>query len=394
MKPTLQIGATQIPCEQVFQHLSDSHLLPQLLREMAIEELIDRTAQEFGIDLTPTTAEFDRLTAQVARIGPFQGMNAEQIATISTRTIKLHKFKQAGWGHQVNGYYEIVRDKLHRVVYSILQVEDGSLAQELFFRIQSGEHSFAQLAIQYSQATSAKNGGVVGPVSAKDTPPAIVQTLTKLIPGQLSPLFKLDRYYGFIRLDRWIPTVLDEHTHQVLLDELFDCWIEEHIAIEVGENGEISMSQPNMLTSTLPELAQIETPADRFTPNFAQGEIQISETLDSGILPPTTPEVTVVTEIQPPDLDVSTGFFFPNNQPDGLTQKTLATDGIPIAPTPELILDPQSINPVSQSKARSSQLIFILGLISSLGLLAIGVQYYTQQPHSPAQTLPELPSNR
>jgi parvulin-like peptidyl-prolyl isomerase len=229
MNKALQIGDVQIPCAQVLAQLQDSPLLPQLLQEIATEESIDLIAIQLQLDLTPTPAELDQLSSQVASITTFQGMNPVQIAAITTRTLKLQKFKQAGWGSQVSNYYQSVQHQLHRVTYSILQVEDGLLAQELFFRIQSGEQSFAELAIEYSQDEHAHNGGSVGPILVKDLPAAIVGVLAQLAPGGLSSLFQIDRYYGFIRLDRLVSPQLDQHLHQMLLDELFDNWIKSQL---------------------------------------------------------------------------------------------------------------------------------------------------------------------
>lgn len=225
MDKVLQIGDIQIACSQVLAQLQDSPLLPQLLQEMAIEELIDRIATESQLDLTPTPAEVEGLSAQLAGIITFQGMNPNQIATITTRTIKLQKFKQTGWGSRVSEYFQLVQPQLQRVVYSILLVEDGLLAQELFFRIQSGEQSFAEIAIEYSQDQTAENGGLIGPILTKDVAPELMQVLFQLAPGGLSPLFQLGDYYGFLRLNQIISPQLDEHLSQSLLDELFDNWI-------------------------------------------------------------------------------------------------------------------------------------------------------------------------
>lgn len=219
----------QIACSQVLAQLQDSPLLPQLLQEIAIEDTINRLCAELQLDLTPTPAEFEQLSAQLAGIVTFQGMNADQITAIATRTLTLQKFKQAGWGNRVSDYYQQVKPQLRRVTYSMLQVEDGLLAQELFFRVQSGEQSFAELAIEYSQDEMATKGGLVGPIPIKEVPPAIIQVLSQLKPGGLSPLFQLGRYYGFIRLNQLVLPQLDQHLFQVLLDELFDNWIQTQL---------------------------------------------------------------------------------------------------------------------------------------------------------------------
>jgi parvulin-like peptidyl-prolyl isomerase len=230
MNLSLQIGDSQISHVQILQQLQNSPLLPQILREIVTDELIDRRAGEFQLDLTPTPTEFDRMSAQVAQIVTFQGMNAEQIAAITTRTIKLQKFKQAGWGHRVDEYYQTVQHQLVRVKYSILLVEDGLQAQELFFRIQSGEQAFAEIASQYSQHETAEQGGLVGPLFIKAVHPTISQILLQLKPGGLSPLFQVERYFGLIRLNELVPPQLDETTSQLLLDELSEPWLQSQFA--------------------------------------------------------------------------------------------------------------------------------------------------------------------
>ncbi len=268
MDKVLQIGDIQIACSQVLAQLQDSPLLPQLLQEMATEELIDRIAAEFQLDLTSTPAEFEQLSAQVAGIITFQGMNAAQIATITTRTIKLQKFKQAGWGNRVSEYFQLVQPQLQRVTYSILLVEDGLLAQELFFRIQSGEQSFAELAIEYSQDQTAPKGGLIGPILTKDIAPEIIQVLSQLTPGGLSPLFQLGHYYGFIRLNQILSSQLDESLSQVLLDQLFDNWIQT----QLSQSPSLALAPPQNITTNSPTNIPIFAP--NFTPVPASKESQ------------------------------------------------------------------------------------------------------------------------
>jgi hypothetical protein len=316
MNLALQLGDSQIPVERVLQQLHESQLLPQLLREILIDETIDRVAREYDIDLTPTEAEFERLSAQVATIAPFQGMSPEQLEAITNRTLKAYKFKQAGWGHKVSSYFETVRDRLDRVSYSLLLIEDGSIAQELFFRVQAAENSFAEPALTYPQHETAQRGGSIGPMLLSEVNPAIASVLKQLKPGELSTLFQLDRFYGFIRLNDLIKPELDENMHQSLLDELFENWIQTQLASEIGTNAEIFLT--TLAADT--DLAKVGTAApnrssatfDPFAPDFAYRATDLAE--DAGdSLPPTTPEVTVVTEPEEKDLAVTTSFFFPDS---------------------------------------------------------------------------------
>ncbi len=414
MNLALQIGDTRIPCDRVLQQLYDSQLLPQLLREMVIDELIDRVARENQIDLIPTQAEFDQLSAQVASIAPFQGMNSEQIETITRRTLKLHKFKQAGWGHKVSSYFQTIQSQLYRVSYSILQVEDGSLAQELFFRIQSGEQSFAELAVEYSQADSAQRGGLVGPILSREIPAALGQVLQRLAPGELSPLFRIDNCYGFIRLNDALPPQLDENMHQVLLDELFESWIKEQIATEIGTNGEISISPTTTLVEQPPEPAPATTTridgngsmddssplADLFAPDFAYREPEVLTTPPQ-IQPNDTPEVTVVTEPEHQDLKISTGFFFPNRQKDptlpAAEPTTLTAATAPAADTGSTFVLPPDLEattpPIIEAQYRSRKLAIGIALLATISLSAIAIRQYLSQSPRPQPAAPSITPN-
>jgi parvulin-like peptidyl-prolyl isomerase len=410
MNLALQIGESQIPCDRVLQQLYDSQLLPQLLREMVIDELIDRVAAKYQIDLTPTPTEFEKLSAQVANITPFQGMNATQIEAITRRTLNLHKFKQAGWGHKVSSYYQTIQHHLYRVSYSILQVEDGLLAQELFFRIQSGEQSFAELAVQYSQADSAKRGGTIGPILSREIPAELGQILQKLSPSELSPLFRLDNYYGFIRLNEVLAPKLDENMHQVLLDELFDSWIQEQIAIEVGGNGEISIAPITTRIEQPPELAPVEMArndsnsnttdnqplADLFAPDFAYREPDLTQIAAPQIPPSDTPDVTVVTEPAAKDLEVSSSFFFPNRQQDPALPEsnstTATTSRATEAANPNTFVLPpdpdQTTPPLVQTQRRSRTLMIGLLLLIAPAIVMMGIDRFSQSAN-PIQSLPE-----
>ncbi len=396
---SLQLRDNQISSDRTLQYLASSQLLPQLLREMVVDELIERVVKAEQIDLTPSAAEWDRLSAQIAKISPFQGMNSEQFDAITTRTLKLHKFKQAGWGHRVNEYYQSIEHRLHRVVYSVLHVEDGLLAQELFFRVQSGEQSFKELVQQYSpDPTLVQSGGIVGPILTGKIPPALVQTVTKLHPGELSPLFQLDRYYGFIRLEDWIPAKLDENMRQLLLDELFENWIQERIGTEIGQNAEISLIEveppspaPALIDSepvkTLSSTIEIPEPwADTFAPNFVRGETIIAQEREISIpIDPReeqpeshTSEVTVVIEPEERDLDVTTGFFFPNLQSDAtsptatpsLSQKTIDNSHSISTVSPSQLTE----DPLIESQNRSRQIA--IGILLSIALGCIGANYF------------------
>jgi parvulin-like peptidyl-prolyl isomerase len=234
MSSSLNIGDAQIPFDRTIEQLNQFELYPQLLQEIVIDDLLEEMAVAWSIDVNYTSDEFERKYQEVIKIPALQGMNSSQLESITDRELRLQKFKSARWGDEVEGYFQKQKGGLNRVILSILQVEEGSLMQELFFRIQSGETSFAEAVLDYSQGMHASKGGILGPLLFRELTPAIGQLVKKMEPGELSPLFEMDNYYTVFRLDEWEAAQLDDRMHQFLVDELFNSWLETQISIKVS----------------------------------------------------------------------------------------------------------------------------------------------------------------
>ncbi len=234
MKPSLDLDSYQISGDFLIGQLHRFQLLPQLIQEITIDNLIKSTALARSIDLNYTSIEFAQKYAEIENLSAVRGMNDLQLKAICDRELRLQKFKLAQWGDKVESYFDAQGRGLDRVLLSILQVEDAIVAQELFFRIQSGEQSFAEIALDYSQDIYAQNGGSLGPVLWRKLSPNIRNVLEKLAPGQLSTPFKIDSYYTLCRIDEVELAQLDDLRYQFLLDELFFNWLKSHPVFQSG----------------------------------------------------------------------------------------------------------------------------------------------------------------
>jgi parvulin-like peptidyl-prolyl isomerase len=226
MSLVLDVGKYQIPSDRVMQQLRDIKILPQLMAEMTIDELVDRHAKIMSIDLTYTQFEFDKLATKIIQTSGLKGLDSDQLAGIVDRQLKLNKFKTAKWGDEIETYFHSQSTGLDRVIVSVLQVPDALLAQELKFRIQAGEQSFTEIVLDYSEGDGAENGGVIGPILVRDLPLGISEIITQLQSGEISDLFQLDLLYTYFRLDELSPATLDDRMENFLLDELFNNWVE------------------------------------------------------------------------------------------------------------------------------------------------------------------------
>jgi hypothetical protein len=234
MSTIVRIGTHQLTAARVCQHLSTSQFLPQLLREIVIDEALSQWQPSPWPQLAQGDTRVEDYDLVEGELALSQAINRSGAIVIAERDAKIQKFKQDVWGAKLGSYYLSRKSQLDRIVCSVMQVESEETAQELFFRVQSGGKSFAELAFKYSQGAEARDGGKLGPIPAANLHPEIYRQVSHLQLGQISPLFIIAPFYMFVRLEELIPARFDDNLRQFLLDELFEKWIQDRISAEIG----------------------------------------------------------------------------------------------------------------------------------------------------------------
>lgn len=234
MTKVLQVGNRIITAKEIIPLLAGYQMLPQLLREILIDQAIApiECTPEEKANACQQFYEKNQLTAQSDRASwlAHHSMTNEQLEALATRGVKIEKFKQANWGHKLESYFLSRKFKLDKVMYSLIRLKEMGIAQELYFRIQEGEQSFAEIAREYSQGPEAQVGGLVGPVELNTPHPKLAQILSVSQPGQLWPPIRLGEWLVIVRLEKLIPAHLDEQMRRQLLHELFSAWLQEQLS--------------------------------------------------------------------------------------------------------------------------------------------------------------------
>ncbi|BAZ18969.1 hypothetical protein NIES4071_108540 (plasmid) [Calothrix sp. NIES-4071] len=244
MASVIQIGNKKIQPAELPHLLAGHKILHILQREVIIDKAIAT------IELTPeekatTIEQFcqqNKLTAKEAITAAQKQLciTSQQFEAIATRELRVEKFKIATWGNKLEQYFLQCKSQLDKVVYSLLRTDSSEIAQELFFRIQDGDATFADCAKEYSQGAEAQTGGLIGPVPISQAHPAIAQKLGTSKPGQVLPPMKLENWYVIVRLEKLIGAQLDDAMKATLLNHLFEQWLAEQI-----QNTPISLVNDN-----------------------------------------------------------------------------------------------------------------------------------------------------
>jgi parvulin-like peptidyl-prolyl isomerase len=233
MSTVMQLGNRVIQAEDIVPLLRSYQLLPQLIRESVIDEaiaLIVCTPAE-TVEACERFYHHYQLTTEAERQQwlELHGMSPNDVAAIATRQMRIDLFKRRTWSLKIPSYFLSRKANLDRVIYSLICLQDREIAQELFFRIQNGEQSLAELAQTYSQGSEADTGGWVGPVELGILHPALGRLLYVSQPGVLHEPMPIENWWAIVRLEQRIPAILDETMEQRLLEELFQAWLQEQI---------------------------------------------------------------------------------------------------------------------------------------------------------------------
>ena len=233
MTTTLQLGDRILSSEEIIPLLASYKLIPQLLCEM----IIDRAIAPINCTLEEKEQACQQfyqhwgLTSEAQRQAWREQyhLSQQQLENLATRRLRVEKFKQYTWGHQLQSYFFQRKKQLDRVIYSLIRTTDVGVANEIYFRLQEGEQSFAELARTYSEGPEALTGGLMGPIELSTLHPILAQLLSTSQVGVIRPPVLLGEWQAIIRLEKFIPAEFNEFTRRRLLQEKFEAWFQQQL---------------------------------------------------------------------------------------------------------------------------------------------------------------------
>ena len=239
---SLSIGSRTIVADDLPSLLERYHLMPQLIREVIVDEAIAGVDCEKS-DIDAAFQQFchrnqigDEATLQAWM--QQQQTTLEQLRDRLARSLRIQKYREVTWGAKLQSVFLERKAQFDKAIYSLIRTADPYIAQELYFRLQEDEQSFATLASEYSQGPEAETGGMVGPVPMGNLHPAMSQLLATHSPGEILSPVRLDKWHVILRLEQFMPAKLDDGMKQTLLTQLYDEWLKEQVALVSEQSAE------------------------------------------------------------------------------------------------------------------------------------------------------------
>lgn len=118
-----------------------------------------------------------------------------------------------------------------QIMFSIIKVKEQELANKIMHKLDKQLWDFSELAKEYSEDSSAQNGGLIGPMMLASLNPQLAQVLISLRPGEITPPIENteDNTYVIAQLNNIQRASLNSKLADSIRSELFEKWIEEQV---------------------------------------------------------------------------------------------------------------------------------------------------------------------
>jgi parvulin-like peptidyl-prolyl isomerase len=215
--------------------------IPELIQGILRRKVIARQVQEAGIN--PTIAELQAAADKFRIVNQLESAEATQkwlqdrflsvddFEDMVTQNLISNKLAQHLFGDRVEQIFaQNLLDYSGAIIYEVI-LEDRNLAMEIFYSLQEGDLSFADVAHQYiSVPELRRRGGYIGRVGRKQLRAEISAAVFAAKPPQLIEPIVTAVGVHLIQVEEIIEPQLDERLHQQILTEMFDRWLLEKIA--------------------------------------------------------------------------------------------------------------------------------------------------------------------
>jgi parvulin-like peptidyl-prolyl isomerase len=221
--------------------------IPELTQGVLRRKVIAKQVKGAGID--PTVAELQaaadkfRIANQLESAETTQKwlqerfLSVDDFEDIITQDLSYNKLAQHLFGDRVEQMFaQNLLDYSGAIIYEVI-LEDRNLAMEIFYSLQEGDLSSADVAHQYiSVPELRRRGGYIGTVSRRQLRPEISAAVFAATPPQLIEPIVTAVGVHLIQVEEIIQPQLDERLHQQILTEMFDRWLLETIASSPHQN--------------------------------------------------------------------------------------------------------------------------------------------------------------
>jgi parvulin-like peptidyl-prolyl isomerase len=233
-------NSTEISDQDLIYEAKIAGKIPALKQGIFRRKVVAEAVQKAGLE--PTQSELQqaadrfRLVNQLASAEATnqwlidRHLSVDDFEYMVTQDLLSDKLAEHLFGSQVEKFFQQnLLDYSGAIIYEVI-LEDRDLAMEIFYSLQEGDLSFADVAHQYIPVPELRRrGGYIGRVGRKQLNPEVSAAVFGAKPPQLiAPIITAVGVH-LIQVEEIITPQLDQQLHQQILTEMYDQWLTEKI---------------------------------------------------------------------------------------------------------------------------------------------------------------------
>ncbi|BAY26295.1 hypothetical protein NIES2100_61090 [Calothrix sp. NIES-2100] len=231
--------------EEIVNFLKSEMNFKQVYQNVLFKRLINYTAQEQGIIVTPEEIEAEanrqRREKHLEKASDTLAWLADQLVSPDDWEIGIRdrllskKLAEAMFAKNVStffieNYLEFEQVSLYQII-----VESEKLAQEIYYQIEEDEISFYEAAHIYDiDIQRRQKCGYEGNIYRFALEPDIAAAVFSTSPEELIGPLKSEQGYHIFIVDEFIPAKLTPERYQEILDNIFKNWLTKELEYMVN----------------------------------------------------------------------------------------------------------------------------------------------------------------
>lgn len=250
---TLTAKDRKISWEEAIYEAKISGKLRELIHGLLRRQVIERQSQELGLEATASELQiaadrFRKVQKLDTAEATWKWLQTNFLSIDDFEKLIAHKLITEKLAHHLFGdrvehhFQQNLLEYGGAIIYEVV-LEDPDLAMEIFYALQEGDLSFADVAHQYIPDSELKRrGGYVGNVNRRQLRPEISAAVFASKPPQLiKPVVSaIGVHLIYVeRIDR--PQLNDLLRHEILMS-MFDLWLDEEV-VSISEHISIESSE-------------------------------------------------------------------------------------------------------------------------------------------------------
>jgi parvulin-like peptidyl-prolyl isomerase len=263
MSTCLKIGNRLLNGDQLISALVKYKLLEPLVGQVLLDDIIQEvpiSQQELfqalvghaDVEMPENFEEFVRQWCQ------HKGITSDYFNAVLLRELRVDKFKHLKFAHQVESEFLRSKSNFDQVEYSLIQLADLSLAQELYFQLRDDGADFANLAQHYSLGNERQTGGWIGPLAMSSLPIEIATLFRNEQVGVIYGPVPVAEHFWIVRLEKLTTARLTESTRANLINQLYDRWLQAQVRSLFATPGTIAVQPVQQEAETTRDEALID----------------------------------------------------------------------------------------------------------------------------------------